>query len=430
MNNVDTNDNNKIFNVLSKYTYRSDLHILFAKIGNRNVILKNATSIKFIEEIYNKKDYNKTLNNIAYYYGIKKEKIKKDFDDFIDFLLKDFLNNFTFQREGLPSEIDLEKINFPLSIEVEITRRCNWNCKFCYNTWKHSDEYPNTLDLSYDKFKNIINESLENGCTSLKISGGEPTLHPKFNNFIEYASEMGMNISLFTNGTLLDENMISFLKNNKISTVLISLHGLQNQHELYTNIYNSYNKTIRTIENLIKNNIQVSVETILSASSTIKEIIEMGNILTTIGVKHWNFMPYVSTGSTYDSKYQYNIKQLPQLMEELYKKYNIDIRVVCSQKLCLNTSKLSLDDLNQNKYIDGNCGAGILWISISYNGKIRNCPHSDIYAGTIEEGLKKIYLTKLKPHILNIYNNLDECKHCLGYKECRGGCHLNKIKNY
>ena len=54
--------------------------------------------------------------------------------------------------------------------------------------------------------------------------------HPKFNNFIEYASEMGMNISLFTNGTLLDENMISFLKNNKISTVLISLHGLQNQH--------------------------------------------------------------------------------------------------------------------------------------------------------------------------------------------------------
>lgn len=52
MNNVDTNDNNKIFNVLSKYTYRSDLHILFAKIGNRNVILKNATSIKFIEEIY------------------------------------------------------------------------------------------------------------------------------------------------------------------------------------------------------------------------------------------------------------------------------------------------------------------------------------------------------------------------------------------
>ena len=213
---------------------------------------------------------------------------------------------------------------------------------------------------------------------------------------------MGMNISLFTNGTLLDENMISFLKNNKISTVLISLHGLQNQHELYTNIYNSYNKTIRTIENLIKNNIQVSVETILSASSTIKEIIEMGNILTTIGVKHWNFMPYVSTGSTYDSKYQYNINQLPQLMEELYKKYNIDIRVVCSQKLCLNTSKLSLDDLNQNKYIDGNCGAGILWISISYNGKIRNCPHSDIYAGTIEEGLKKIYLTKLKPHILKI----------------------------
>ena len=61
MNNVDTNDNNKIFNVLSKYTYRSDLHILFAKIGNRNVILKNATSIKFIEEIYNKKDYNKTV---------------------------------------------------------------------------------------------------------------------------------------------------------------------------------------------------------------------------------------------------------------------------------------------------------------------------------------------------------------------------------
>lgn len=425
-------DNSILINkILFNYVYRKDLHTLFSKHDLNNYILKNGTSIKFIEEIFSNNNYENMLDSLSNFYNLDKNVIDEDFTMFIKkilFSLNENKKNLR-QREGIPSWIELDEIQFPLSIEIEITKRCNWNCKFCYNVWKYSSNKSDIYDLNFKSYKKIIDEAVDNGCLTVRLSGGEPTLHPQFKEFVKYASDKGLNIALFTNGSNISDEMIDFYKLNNIRTILISLHGLEKQHEQLTSVQGSYKTTLEVLKKLVDNGISTSVETILSGMISEEDLFELGNTISKIGIKNWNLMPYVCTGSIDDEIYRYNLNKLSILMNRL-ENINLNIRVVCSQKLCIGNYNVSVNELENNTYIDGNCGSGILWISISYDGKIRNCPHSNVYAGSIEEGIKKLYLKKLKPNIIKILKNNIDCIECKAFNECRGGCHLEKIKEY
>ena len=80
-------------------------------------------------------------------------------------------------------------------------------------------------------------------------------------------------------------------------------------HDSFTGIKGSFDKTIEKIELLVKNNICVSVETILSGKLSENIILEMSQILNNIGIEYWNFMPYVPTGSVYDDEYSVNARE-------------------------------------------------------------------------------------------------------------------------
>ncbi|MCP4130053.1 MAG: radical SAM protein [bacterium] len=87
---------------------------------------------------------------------------------------------------------------------IEITGRCNMDCPVCY---AHSLK---KTDISFDEFKSRLNTLLiaENGTLEvLQISGGEPLLHPRFREFLDYACTKSIGrILINTNGLLLLEN--------------------------------------------------------------------------------------------------------------------------------------------------------------------------------------------------------------------------------
>ncbi len=115
---------------------------------------------------------------------------------------------------------------FPIHLDVETTNVCNLRCPFCAVTFKNWGPYRRGyMDLPL--FQKIIDEGVENGLCSLKLSlRGEPMLHPNLFEMIRYAKEKGiMDVYFNTNATLLDEYKANQLIDSGLDRISISFEG-------------------------------------------------------------------------------------------------------------------------------------------------------------------------------------------------------------
>jgi molybdenum cofactor biosynthesis enzyme MoaA len=79
------------------------------------------------------------------------------------------------------------------SLIVDITERCNMACCYCYNPGRQSP------DMSVADFE-LLCSTLPTP-VMIKLSGGEPTLHPELPEFIKIANSYGHRIYIISNGT-------------------------------------------------------------------------------------------------------------------------------------------------------------------------------------------------------------------------------------
>ena len=72
----------------------------------------------------------------------------------------------------------------------------------------------------------------------------------------------------------------------------------------------------------------------------------------------------------------------------------------------------------------GSCESGLVWGSVSHDGKLRNCPHSNVYFGDIAEtGIAASWQT-LTAAVTEALTTRPTCSGCAVADVCRGGCHL------
>jgi radical SAM protein with 4Fe4S-binding SPASM domain len=115
---------------------------------------------------------------------------------------------------------------FPIHLDIEATNACNLHCPFCAMTYKNWGPYRRGyMDMAL--FRKIIDEGVTNGLCSIKLSlRGEPMLHPKLFEMIQYAKEKGiLDIYFNTNATLLDERKINKLIDSRLDRISISFEG-------------------------------------------------------------------------------------------------------------------------------------------------------------------------------------------------------------
>src|SRR5512139_3132120 len=84
----------------------------------------------------------------------------------------------------------------PQSVGVEITSRCNLACLHCFNR----SGAGSTQELSLADSVYLFDQMQTWGNTEVRISGGEPTLHPDFPAIVDATVKRGLRVSLNTNG--------------------------------------------------------------------------------------------------------------------------------------------------------------------------------------------------------------------------------------
>jgi radical SAM protein with 4Fe4S-binding SPASM domain len=112
----------------------------------------------------------------------------------------------------------------PYLLELELTGRCNLHCVHCSADVPLRREAP---ELSLDEILRVLRQGRALGIEELSLTGGEPLLHPKLLAVIDGAHELGFQVRLTTNGTLLEAPMVASLAQRGIRMVTVSLDGVE-----------------------------------------------------------------------------------------------------------------------------------------------------------------------------------------------------------
>jgi len=165
----------------------------------------------------------------------------------------------------------------PLSGTFELSPVCNLACKMCY-VRKTSEEVAahSRPILTMNQWKRIGDEAVDAGALFLLLTGGEPFLWPDFRELYEYLHLKGLLISVNTNGSLISENVVSWLTDHPPARINITLYGANDKtYERLCGRRNVYRQVSANIDRLLDAGIRVK----LNASMTPDNAIDMEDII-------------------------------------------------------------------------------------------------------------------------------------------------------
>lgn len=114
----------------------------------------------------------------------------------------------------------------PELIGVEITNRCDLACRHCFN----NSGTGQVRELSIGDLRYLFDQVREMGIERIRISGGEPTLHPDFPAAVEEAHRRGLRVSINTHG-LYSSRIRAKIAELPIELLIISLDGLRDVND-------------------------------------------------------------------------------------------------------------------------------------------------------------------------------------------------------
>lgn len=117
------------------------------------------------------------------------------------------------------------KRGIPLSGTFELTARCNLRCRMCYIHREENDGEIKTEEFSSEEWLNIAKEAQQCGMLFLLLTGGEPFIRPDFEEIYRRCRELGIIVSINTNGTMLGEKQVELLRKLPPQRVNITLYG-------------------------------------------------------------------------------------------------------------------------------------------------------------------------------------------------------------
>lgn len=108
---------------------------------------------------------------------------------------------------------------------IEVTSRCNLNCKFCFA----DSSYNKDEDISIEKIKFLYERVLKySGNCNIQLSGGEPTVRNDLPQIIRLGRELGFNfVQVNTNGIRIaqDEGYVKELKEAGLASIFLQFDG-------------------------------------------------------------------------------------------------------------------------------------------------------------------------------------------------------------
>lgn len=110
------------------------------------------------------------------------------------------------------------------SVNWHLISACNYSCRFCFA--QNLGEKP----LNYAEGCRVLSRLADAGMEKINFAGGEPLLHPHLFDYCHFAKDLGMTVSITTNGSQLNADMIQNQRKN-IDWIALSVDSASEQTE-------------------------------------------------------------------------------------------------------------------------------------------------------------------------------------------------------
>ena len=291
------------------------------------------------------------------------------------------------------------------SVHLSLSSNCNLHCKYCYAAERVESKHER---LSLTQYESIIDQlcGISNDIT-FTITGGEPLLNPLWQPIAQHIKSRGCTLFLLSNGLLINEKNIDFIKHN-FDLVTLSIDGPTRESHMLTRGDN-FDAVMRAVDLLEKREVNFT----LSMTVTRLNIDQVEPMAKRFGSR-LNFAPLFPVSDLANDELSITGEQYYQALSQAF---GVEPLSYC---------EASLDMSKQLK--NRKCAIGDNEISISPTGDVYPCQllhMSQFLAGNVhEQSIVDIYRNSeaLKRCANLDVDNIEKCRDCVIRYICGGAC--------
>ncbi len=228
-----------------------------------------------------------------------------------------------YHQETLQHLVNRERCN-PIYIRIKPTNRCNHNCNYCHyrNAYLNLDQYHPYDEIPREKMLQIVQDMADMGVKAVTFSGGgEPLLYPYIEETMQEILDCGIDLSIITNGSLLNGRKAEILAHAK--WVRISIESCHD--EMYCRVrgikegaFTALCKNIESFAEKKEKNCELGINVVVT-NENYKEIRPIAELMKELGVNHVKYAP-LCTNDTWEYHKEFKDKvseELKNIQEEL-----------------------------------------------------------------------------------------------------------------
>jgi radical SAM protein with 4Fe4S-binding SPASM domain len=302
-------------------------------------------------------------------------------------------------------------LSHPSTAYIELTPACNNHCPGCSNVFA-SNRSLQPLDAGL--WERVL-VKLQPHVHRLKITGGEPTLHPQFETIVEQVAAMGIPFVLFTNARWRSPaRLVDFLHEvPQCRGLLVSLHGATaDSHEAFSGVPGSFDETLANIRQAVTAGLNISTSTVITRHNW-AEVADIAHLSHSLGAHHAVFNRYLGSPLPEIEPTSSQLRAAIETVELLGRRPVSDTRCAVKFGNCIPQCFARSSSTG--------CLAGVAYCTVDPWGNVRPCNHAPMVVGNLlEQSIEQVWHSDGMQHWREMI--APQCRSCVELSRCHGGC--------
>ncbi|WP_233189398.1 GeoRSP system radical SAM/SPASM protein [Geothermobacter hydrogeniphilus] len=313
------------------------------------------------------------------------------------------------------ADANMGLLSAPLTFNWTLSYRCNFSCSHCYSREEQAAEL-GTADI-----KRIVDILAAKKIPFINFGGGEPLIREDLFEIAAYAAEQGLNVSMNSNGWLVDADNASRLAAAGFKSVGISIDSAEaSLHDEFRCMPGSFVRAVAALDHLRRAGIRTTMSAVISRINyrNFRDILDLAREHDVSQVYLHNFK---CSGRGFKNREELDLdpgEWKAFYLEALEVKNSTDTPAISFDDPVI----ASLPGYDADPLVKGS-SCGKLSLHLRPNGDITPCGFIPLVVGNIlNQDFDEIWNGS---DVLQKMRNKEargKCAGCSSYGDCLGGC--------
>ncbi len=403
--------------------------------NGQGLLVINANTVLYLNETATAHAYffiqgmetKEVVKNIRKIYKVEKDVAQKDHERFI------YAVSTLAQTEKVCpiSYLDVDRVepfsqetSAPIRMDLALTFRCQNDCVHCYSGGPRQ-----SVELTTEEWKKIIDRVYELGIFIVDFTGGEPTLREDLPELLLHAQRRGVVTGLITNGRRLkDKAYVNELVASGLDFAQITIESHDPSiHDSITKAEGSWKETVEAIRNVLETPIYLTTNTTLNKRNS-KDFLQTIDFLHGLSVKVFgcNSLIYSGKAPSVAEEFAIGINTLANLLPKIDEKASeLGMKFLWYTP----TRYCEMNPVNLGLGVKS-CTAARINMCVGPDGSVYPCQsYFETLGNILMDNWKDIWNHPLARSLRSREYATGKCRECPELSVCGGGCPLEPHEN-